>query len=1063
MVTPRIQAALPALAFALLAAVLATSGAVPWGEAAWAALAVTLALLPSGWLAPAGWRRRAAEAVVLLPAFALVLVADPTMRRMVLPPLLLLLALAAAKAGLGRAGPAGRPWLIVALALAARAACGLAFVGVAAWRVALVSVAVAALAWAGAHLVGEQGGTVIAVLAGTLPLERLTVAFVVASIVLACLAALARGWNARRLCGWLPGALALALAAAALSPWGGIAPAHALPALGTWSAVATGVCLAATLWLPPAAAGAAWLAVTLALGAVQPTPPDRAAITLDAAHPQAVLAAGDGRPYLLDATLGGKAEAVRGATVATLRVGERAIPLRAGVEVATAGGHGSGAPASAVWRPAGVGAQASWTVAARTAVTVGNGVVPEVQLAAQTPASLALRIATAGPTRPTPPRDWPLPAWVLATAVAVALLQLAAGAWRRPAAVWPWALLAAGSLVARMPVEPLHLLAERHAVDLALAATLLAWFPLARRALARERVFVAAASLLLPLAIATPHLAHPVGDENYQMLLLSSLRNDHDLDIANNLDIAHNPQQAIYAPFPHTLLQSPVLALLLLPGYLVAGRSGACIEMALAGAALVTLLHRAARRLGVPQIHARALALVLLLGFPLATFSTQLWAELPGALLVALALGWTATAPPRAALVSLATVVGVAMKTRFGLVLAPLLAAAWWPRAWRWRELRRPLFVGLTTLAAGLALAWALLGDPLDPLGRRTLASLLPHSPRLAALALGGLAFDPVGGLLFSAPLGLAALAGCAALWRRGGWSARALLLGAVATVLPLLNLVEWRGGDAPPARYLVPLLPAFALAGVVLLHERRRLRPLAWALLPPSLLVSWAFVTRPFLGVSAGYGGFWLSDLLARRFNADARHLFPSFLRTSSATWGVPAAVLLLGGVLCVVVRRWPASGRALGRGTVAVWLVVAAAFIVVLTQRYDHVVDAEDPQVVHLGGRLEPPVGTFARFTFPNGWRVGDGEGVEASLHLPRGARIRIEGWATGSASAAGTLLASWDKGATSEFGLAGWPTRPMILPAPAEGGRHRLTLLLRAPAGGEVVLDRLVVVGP
>mgnify|MGYP000486063567 CR=1 FL=1 len=72
--------------------------------------------------------------------------------------------------------------------------------------------------------------------------------------------------------------------------------------------------------------------------------------------------------------------------------------------------------------------------------------------------------------------------------------------------------------------------------------------------------------------------------------------------------------------------------MLLLPGYLLAGRGGALMLIALAGAGVVGLLARRTRELGCPPSRAALLVTVLLVTMPLATFSTQIWVEVPGAL-----------------------------------------------------------------------------------------------------------------------------------------------------------------------------------------------------------------------------------------------------------------------------------------------------------------------------------------------------------------------------------------------------------------------------------------------
>jgi hypothetical protein len=323
----------------------------------------------------------------------------------------------------------------------------------------------------------------------------------------------------------------------------------------------------------------------------------------------------------------------------------------------------------------------------------------------------------------------------------------------------------------------------------------------------------------------------------------------------------------------------------------------------------------------------------------------------------------------------------------------------------------------------------------------------------------GGLLFDPAGGLAFSAPLLLLALGGTVALWRKGGAGERAILLGGVVTVLALLHSFEWYAGGAPPFRYLVPLLPAFALAGAMLLRTAPRWRPLAEVLIPPSVMVWWVLISRPHFSVNPGDGGWWLSDALARRFSADARHLTPSFLRVSAATFVVPLLLTVLVILVAVAIRARPAVARVLARLTTVLWLLACATMLIVLTQRFDRVVELEDPQVQRIGGSPEPPPGTFSRFAHRNGWRLNDGEGVIVPLNLPPHARLRLDGWLDGPAQAGAALLVGWDGGVAQRIEVAG-KAGSVGFTAPPRGGRHRLRIAFTAPPQGEAVLDRLVV---
>jgi hypothetical protein len=1050
-------------AFAALALSLGIAGAVPAAELLWAAASVAAAFLPTAWIAPGGWRRRAAELALLLPALALALVADPTMRRMVVPPLLVLAALAAVGAAMRTAPAARLPHLAVGLVLAGRLAGGLGLAG-APWLAVVVAVAApAAVAWLATAAAGRHIGTAVSLAVLALPLQRspLWAVMLVAVAVLAApsLRPLARGGERG---GWLVPALAIALVGSACSAWGGLRPALALPAAGLLAAAAAAAAAVATARAPAALAGAVWVAATFAFGPAQPPPPDRAGFQLTPAAPSVTLPVSDGRAYVVELSLANAAALAADTPVAALSVGDRTLALRAGVDTAEWAHERADVraivahplPANPVWRPGGVGAEAFWGVAGRTVLAVPAGVAPV--LTRQVPASVGVAVATAGPARPTPPRSWSLLAWVLAGALAVAAVQLAARTFSGAAAALPWALLATASVVARMPVEPLRLILERHGPDVALAALVLAWLPAARVWFAARRHFLAAAMLLTPIALATPHLTPPMyGDEPFHLVVLSSLAQDWDLDLANNLDLEHQPYNRIYMS-GKIFLHSPVLGVLLLPGFAVLGRSGALALLALAGAGVVAFVCRRAETLGVPRARVSLLATALLLGYPLATFSSQVWVEVPGALATAAGLALLAAAPRRRGAIAAAAVLAGAMKLRLALTSLPLAALAWWPAGGDRRARARALAAVAAMAAAVLATAWVFLGGPL---GLRRLGDLVPKRLAQPFIVVGGLLFDPAGGLAFTAPLLVLSLAGLGLLWRRGGAGERAVLLGGAATVLALLHSLEWYGGGAPPARYLVPLLPAFALAGALLLRFAPRWRSAAALAVPPTLL-SWAvLLARPHFSINPGDGGWWLADALARRYAAGARHLFPSFLAPSPATWIVPAALLAAAAALALLARR-AAAARTLGRVAVAVWLLVAALVVTLVTRRLDGVVEIEEPQVERLGGVIEPPEGTFSRFLQPNGWRIADGDGVVVPLNLAAGDTVTLAGWIDGAAQRGAWLRVRWDDGSTTEIGISGGGRASGQLPSPPGAGRRRLHVGLRSPAGGSVVLDRVVV---
>jgi len=1057
---------LAALALVALAALLAAAGRLSSSDAAWAAASVLVAFLPTGWHAPVGWKRRAAEATLLPVAAALLLVSDLTIRRMVLPPLLVAAATAAVLAALPRTPARRQPLLWAAFGLAARSAGGLGLAGAGPLAAAAAVAASALLPWSAAAW-GSGAAFAAGLVVAAVPLQHWPLAALAVTVGAIWLVPWGRSSAGRMsaLLNWLPAVAAGAVAGSALAPFGGIRLHDALPGIGLIGAAAVVVAALVTLRLPRAVAGAAWFAATLALGPVQPPPPEAPAFRLDSNRSEAVLPVGTGDPYLLDLAVRGGDQLAAGTVVGVLVGDAGETPLRVGRETAEgARRRVEGAPAikhglpeRPLWRPLPTGSPPAWRVSGRTVHAVAAGERPILRRAPELPAEVTLVVEGVGPSRPTPPHDLSLAGWMVAAAIVVALLQLAAGGWWSPWAMVPWSLLVAGQLLARVAVEPLRLAGERHGVDLALAALLTAWAPAAWRWLRERRAALAVASLLLPLAVATPQLTPPLyGDEPFHLHMMESLARDRDLELENNLDIEHHPGDRTYT-LGEPLLHSPALGFLLLPGFLAAGRTGALLLLAAAGAALAALLAARCRQLGVPERRLALLLMALAATYPLATYATQIWPELPAALAVAailvLATGrrggrWTATA-----VAALAT----AVKTRLGLIVFPGAAAAW-----RRDRARSPWVAALALAAAAvaaLAVGWLSMGHPFGLF--RRLEHLLPADPALAVRVVAGLAFDPAGGLLFTAPLALAAVALAVRLWRRGGPGERAVIAGGALTLVALLPSKEWYGGGSPPARYLVPLLPVAVLAWGVGLRAPRRWRRLAEVLLAPSLVAWWALVTRPHLSVNPGDGGWWLSDALARRLQADVQHLVPSYLVPTAASLWLPPLVIAVAVAAVVVCSRRSSALRLLVRSGTALALAAATVVSAAVVLRNDRVVEAEAAQVRRVGGSPVPPAGTFSRFEHRRGWLVRDGDGITVPLRVASPSEVRIEGWLVGSAQRGADLVVRWDDGAPVTIAVSGASANGRVrLPDPPAPGRRRLRVVLRAPPGGGAVLDRVVV---
>ncbi len=1058
----RLLACASSAAFVFLAAVLARLEVVSSNEAVWASLAVALVFVPTGWWAGHGARRRLAEAMLLPAAFVLTVVAGTAMRRSLVAPLLLLAGWVAISAAWDRT-PAERRGLLAAFfGLAARAAVGLGLSGFGALPVAL-TLALAALGpWAVSRRYGLRAAELTAVTMASLPWQRWPLACGIALVFFFVLGIFGRGRALdRQVSRWLPGLGAAALLGASISAWAGARVGMIYPELLPLAPLVFLAVLVAAPRVGPMVAGILWFATTFVLGPVVETPPNRPAFSLTVDAPEKVLPAGEAWAYMIDVGLRGTGGPVDGA-VAVVRIGGEEHPLAAGWEtlrwadLGSAGERHEPGTEALVWRPERFGRNTLWRSAARHRLEVPVGERPVVVRHPDLSDEVVVRVETAGPGRPPPRRSWLLPQWIFAAALAVAAIQLLSSARKRSIAVLPWMILVLASMAARAWVEPLRVVGERAAVDLALLAVGLAWLAALRTWLDRGRFFTLAAFLLIPLALATPHLMPSWGDEPYHLIAAESMAADRDLELGNNIDLGKRPQDAVYdAGKP--VVHSPFLALLLLPGYIVAGRAGALVLMALAGAWLVSLLARRARELSVGHSRVCILVLLMVMTYPVATFSTQIWPGLVGALAVAAIL--VLAARPRGGRIAslVIAVMATAVKTRLALVAFPVAAAAWIGKG-------RGVFVrGLVLLslaaAAGLTAGWLTMGHPFG--AHRRLYHLVPEDPGLVARVLGGLAFDPAGGLAFTGPLVLAALAGLVALWRRGGPGERALILGSGLTVAALLHSIEWYGGGSPPARYLIPMIPAFALSGGMILAGTYRFRRLAELLLPPSVIAWWVLVTRPHLSANPGDGGYWLADTLARRFGADARSLFPSFLLPNTATIVVPLVLLVLILAAVWLVYRKPFAGLVLRRAGIGLWLTAAAVLALTVGLRYDWVVEAEAPQVRRIGGASVPPAGTFSRFLHRGGRRLGDGDGISVPLHLRDNSSVAVEGWLEGAAQEGAALGIRWNEGDAVMIDVVGDSQDGRLpVPTPREAGHHRLWITLHGPIDGAGVIDRVIV---
>ena len=334
------------------------------------------------------------------------------------------------------------------------------------------------------------------------------------------------------------------------------------------------------------------------------------------------------------------------------------------------------------------------------------------------------------------------------------------------------------------------------------------------------------------------------GDEPHYLVMAQSLWREGDLDLEDNYgredwrEFTPGPVRPHYAaprkdgrPFP---AHSVGLPLLLAVPYELARRPGTVVVLALASALAVAFAVALARHLGGrPDV-----ALLAGAGPPLLFYGFHAYTEGWSAACLALA-GWAlvaGTGIPAALVAALAAVALPWLHLKMALAAATIGAFA----LIRFRGRQRLLFVAVATIGA---LAFAahytrIFGSPNPFAIYGGVPGDMAGSP---ARALAGLVLDRTFGLLPWAPVFLVALAGLVTLARTGA-PGRILLALAIAALLPALPWRMWWGGQCPPARFLVPLVPVLAVAAALRVAEGRGFLARCW---PWLAAVGWALALR--------------------------------------------------------------------------------------------------------------------------------------------------------------------------------------------------------------------------
>ena len=460
-----------------------------------------------------------------------------------------------------------------------------------------------------------------------------------------------------------------------------------------------------------------------------------------------------------------------------------------------------------------------------------------------------------------------------------------------------------------------------------------------RRAIAPapRALFAAAAVLYVAMGLWYASRLRVSGDEPHYLLMAQSLWREGDLDLADNLareDWRENTPGPVLPhfgapradgrPFP---AHSPGLPWVLAPVYAAGGRLLCVVVLALAGAGVTIVAWRLVAQAGGSGA-AAFVAWLAALGPPVAFYSFHVYTEVPSALAaggaLALLLG-----PPSVVAAAGAAFLAAALPW-LHVKMIPAAAALGVIAAIRLRG--RPLgvfFAVAAACAAGYLAYYHAIFGTVSPLA---IYGGLPVGQRGSPVrALAGLLLDRSYGLIWHAPVFLVALAGLPEAWRRRLWP-HALL--AVAVLAPVLWWRMWWGGQCPPARFLVPLVPLLAVYAGLRGAPASPLRGLArwrWVLAALGLAVAVLAAARPGDLLLLNRGDRPTRLWAAFSGDADVGRYLPSLVTARpdedrvALVWVAVLAVLL---ALDALARRVPRADRLFaGTGLPVVLLLVAGA----------------------------------------------------------------------------------------------------------------------------------------
>src|SRR5207302_530424 len=434
--------------------------------------------------------------------------------------------------------------------------------------------------------------------------------------------------------------------------------------------------------------------------------------------------------------------------------------------------------------------------------------------------------------------------------------------------------------------------------------------------------FHLACGLAVYMCLATWHQAAslPLGDQVHYLLATDRLaQGSFDATIDPGLYrklTTIDPTEAdvathvVNVPAGARTVQGYALPLLLLPGWVAAGRFGAELVVALAAALAATMTYLILRDT-VADMRLRGWVWAMTAFFaPLVLLATSIYPNAFGAAAIATAYRFGFPAPIRRPL--LAGAIGgltLFLNPRDGLVLVVLVVAA----AWYGRQHLIRFAIGAAAIFALATIADALIyGVPVPYAGYffgTSQAQALTSAPSITFqfwVGLPAMLFDRTFGLAGSAPWIFIAVIGAVPALRA---APRALAPAAAAIVTSLLALSlyrYWEGGYAPPNRYFVEVLPLTAPFVAYGLAATRDwwMRTLVRVLIGMSAFAAFLLSAMPARALNDAFQS-QLQDLFDVALGVNPLGWLPSFIPVTP-DWWVSAYLRLIPALAIVALLAW-------------------------------------------------------------------------------------------------------------------------------------------------------------